>query len=128
MDDDGTVKGQAMAEGAGGEAVFYWRPGCPFCYVLDAGLRRAGVDVTKVDIWADPRAAAEVRSITGGDETVPTVVVGDSAMVNPSTGQVVAAVREHAPHLLRTGAGASEGASGGDRGGPRSWLARLLGG
>ncbi|KOX16526.1 glutaredoxin domain-containing protein [Nocardiopsis sp. NRRL B-16309] len=113
-----------MAESEGGEAVFYWRPGCPFCHVLDAGLRRAGVEVTRVDIWADPRAAAEVRSITGGDETVPTVVVGGSAMVNPSTSQVVAAVREHAPHLLR----ATEETSGGDRGGSRSWLARLLGG
>ena len=30
---------------------------------------------------------------TGGDETVPTVFVGDQALVNPSTRQVVAAIR-----------------------------------
>jgi mycoredoxin len=53
-----------------------------------------------VNIWADPDPAAVVRSIGDGNETVPTVVVGDIAMVNPTTSQVLDAVRIQAPELL----------------------------
>jgi mycoredoxin len=79
---------------------FYWRPGCPFCIALRIPLRRSGLALREVNIWMDGRAAARVRSATGGDETVPTVFVGDRALVNPSFRQVEALVREHAPHLL----------------------------
>lgn len=75
----------------------YWRPGCPYCSSLRRGLRRAGVDFAEIDIWADPKAAAVVRSLAGGNETVPTVVVGDSAYVNPSWRAVLAAVVGHGP-------------------------------
>jgi len=82
------------------EVVVYWRPGCPFCWRLRGALRRLGLPTREVDIWADPDAAAVVRSIADGNETVPTVVVGDIAMVNPSPGQVLEAVRAQAPELL----------------------------
>lgn len=68
----------------------YWRPGCGFCHVLRRELDRAGVDRSEVNIWEDPEAAAVVRSIAWGNETVPTVVVGDKAMVNPSAREVLA--------------------------------------
>ena len=74
-----------------------WRPGCPYCNRLRRDLARAGVVTVAHDIWADPGAAARVREVTGGDETVPTVVVGDRALVNPRLTQVVAAVREQFP-------------------------------
>jgi uncharacterized protein (DUF427 family)/glutaredoxin len=70
-----------------------WRPGCPYCSRLRAGLRRAGISTVEHDIWSDPAAAARVRAATGGDETVPTVVIGSRALVNPSVREVVAAVR-----------------------------------
>ncbi|MDA2807063.1 glutaredoxin family protein [Nocardiopsis suaedae] len=99
-----------MTEYEGGaEAVLYWRPGCPFCYALRGGLRAAGVRLNEVDIWSDDGAAARVRAITGGDETVPTVVVGREEMVNPSVGAVVRAVREYAPHLEAERKGAIRG-------------------
>ncbi|WP_219905517.1 DUF1440 domain-containing protein [Actinopolyspora mortivallis] len=44
-----------------------------------------------------------MRRATGGDETVPTVLVGDTALVNPGMRDVRATVRESAPHLLREG-------------------------
>ena len=44
------------------------------------------------NIWEDPDAAAFVRSVAGGNETVPTVVVGDKAMVNPSIDEVIEAL------------------------------------
>jgi glutaredoxin-like protein len=82
------------------EVVVYSRPGCPYCMLLRLGLRRTGLEYTEVDIWQDPEAAAYVRSVADGNETVPTVTVGGTAMVNPSTQQVMAAVAEHAPQLL----------------------------
>ncbi|WP_158889193.1 glutaredoxin domain-containing protein [Amycolatopsis anabasis] len=79
---------------------FYWRPGCPFCLALRRRVRRSGLPVREIDIWADPEAAARVRSVADGNETVPTVFVGTHAMVNPSFRQLESAVREHAPALL----------------------------
>jgi glutaredoxin-like protein len=78
---------------------FYWRPGCPYCLALRGPLRRSGLPVREINIWEDPKAAARVRSVAGGNETVPTVFVGTHAMVNPSMRQVLAAVREHTPDL-----------------------------
>jgi glutaredoxin-like protein len=78
----------------------YWRPGCGFCSSLRRGLDKMRIERVEHDIWADPEAAAVVRSVAGGNETVPTVVIGDVGMVNPTAKQVVAVLREHAPHLL----------------------------
>jgi mycoredoxin len=71
--------------------IVYWRPGCPYCSRLRRGLRRAGLPVHEVDIWADRSAAATVRALAGGNETVPTVVVGETSLVNPSAAEVLAA-------------------------------------
>lgn len=79
---------------------FYWRPGCPFCMMLRLGLRRSRVPIREVNIWADREAAARVRSVAGGNETVPTVVVGQRTLVNPTAKQVLAAVRAEAPELI----------------------------
>lgn len=70
------------------EVVVYTRPGCPYCFTLRARLRRAGLAFREINIWEDPDAAAFVRSVAGGNETVPTVVVGDVRMVNPSARRV----------------------------------------
>lgn len=79
--------------GPGGPRVtVYWRPGCVYCARLRVGLRRAGIEYEPVDIWQVPEAAAAVRAVTGGSETVPTVVIGDTAMVNPTARQVRAAL------------------------------------
>ena len=74
--------------------TFYWRPGCGFCMLLERNLGRLGVTLDKRNIWEDPEAAAAVRSIANGNETVPTVVVGDIAMVNPSAARVLDAIGE----------------------------------
>ena len=72
------------------EAVVYWRPGCPFCSMLRADLAQEGIAYRGVNIWDDPDAAAFVRSVARGHETVPTVTVGSIALVNPSIGEVAA--------------------------------------
>jgi mycoredoxin len=86
--------------------LVYWRPGCPYCAMLRLGLRSARVPATWVNIWEDRAAAARVRAITGGDETVPTVEVGARAIVNPSARQVAAAVGAGRPGT-RPSAGAA---------------------
>ncbi|MDY7101151.1 MAG: glutaredoxin domain-containing protein [Actinomycetota bacterium] len=88
-----------------GVVEFYWRPGCGFCAALERNLTKLGLPFEKHDIWSDPDAAAFVRSVADGNETVPTVRVGDTSMVNPRPGQVVDAVRQHLPHLLPADAG-----------------------
>jgi mycoredoxin len=79
------------------EVVVYWRPGCLFCHSLRRRLRRAGVAHRLVNIWDDPTAAARVRAVAGGNETVPTVVVGPVALVNPGIRDVLAVAQTHAP-------------------------------
>jgi glutaredoxin-like protein len=68
----------------------YWRPGCPYCASLRRGLQRAGLATAEVDIWSDPAAASFVRSHADGNETVPTVDVAGTVVVNPSTRRVLA--------------------------------------
>ena len=67
----------------------YWRPGCPYCSRLRRGLRQVGLPVTEANIWEDPVAASVVRAAAHGNETVPTVVIGLTALVNPSVWAVV---------------------------------------
>ncbi len=67
---------------------FYWRPGCPFCMMLRADLDHSGLPLREVNIWEDPEAAARVRSVADGNETVPTVSVGEAHLVNPTARQV----------------------------------------
>ncbi len=74
--------------------VVYWRPGCPFCERLRHRLGAAGrAQVTWVDIWRDPEAAAYVRGVNNGDETVPTVVAGGIAHTNPPAEAVLEMLR-----------------------------------
>lgn len=80
--------------------IVYWRPGCPFCSRLRADLHQAGLSVTEVNIWQDLQAAATVRTMAGGNETVPTVTVGNRAMVNPSAKQVIDALDRVAPETV----------------------------
>lgn len=105
-----------LPEGLGGTSpvTVMWRPGCPFCAMLLRGLDRTGLVYDRVDIWEHPEAAAWVRTVAEGNETVPTVRVGavdpdavdlDAvdlavALVNPSASAVLDAVARIAPHGL----------------------------
>jgi mycoredoxin len=79
---------------------FYWRPGCGFCMRLDRSLSKAGVTMNKHNIWDEPAAAAEVRKWARGNETVPTVVIGDAGLVNPTADDVFSVLAAKAPHLV----------------------------
>lgn len=82
------VMTRAQALESGRDVVVYWRPGCVFCERLRRGLGRDGRRAAWVDIWRDPDAAAYVRSVNDGNETVPTVVVGGEPHTNPGAAQI----------------------------------------
>lgn len=73
-------------------ADVYWRPGCPYCSALRRDLSRRGVPSRWHDIWQDADARDFVRSANHGNETVPTVRVGDATLTNPRGAQVAALV------------------------------------
>ncbi|WP_328605018.1 NrdH-redoxin [Amycolatopsis sp. NBC_00345] len=75
------------------EVEFYWRPGCGFCAALRPSLLASGLNVKEINIWEDPGAAERVRAVANGNEVVPTVIIGSTALVNPSFDEVEAAVK-----------------------------------
>jgi glutaredoxin-like protein len=75
------------------DVVVYSRPGCPYCFVLRRGLRKRKVDFTEINIWNDPAAAAAVRAVANGNETVPTVHVAGQWLVNPKADRVAELAR-----------------------------------
>ncbi|MFI5530633.1 mycoredoxin [Kitasatospora sp. NPDC051853] len=92
-----------MTEGQDSGVVVYWRPMCPYCVKLMTQLRFTDLEYTTVNIWKDPEAAAYVRSVADGNETVPTVSVAGHALVNPSRRELLAAVDTHAPQARKRG-------------------------
>ena len=73
----------------------YWRPGCPFCSMLERGLAKQHIAYRKLNIWDDPAHAAFVRSVAKGNETVPTVSLSGESLVNPSATQVKQLIERH---------------------------------
>ncbi|MGH3494719.1 MAG: glutaredoxin family protein [Sciscionella sp.] len=65
-----------------------WRPGCPHCAKLRRELARRGVSTRWRNIWQDDAARSLVRAANNGNETVPTVRIGDRTLTNPSWRQL----------------------------------------
>lgn len=74
-----------------------WLPGCPYCIKLRAGLSLRRIRTTDINITGSPEDAARVRVAADGNETCPTLFIGDTALVNPSVRAVIAAVRRELP-------------------------------
>lgn len=71
--------------------IVLWRPHCPFCRILFAGIEQHGLIVETRNIWEDDDAR-DLLNRRVGSETVPTVLVGDEILVNPSISELLAAV------------------------------------
>lgn len=78
----------------------YWRPGCGYCSRLLRHFERSAVAVRLHNIWEDDDARRFVREHNAGDETVPTVAVGDVVVTNPSPRPFVEALRTEHPDLV----------------------------
>ena len=70
------------------QITVYWRPGCGFCARLFSQLESNDIAHERINIWEDSAAAAYVRSVADGNETVPTVKVGSQALVNPTLAEL----------------------------------------
>jgi mycoredoxin len=69
--------------------TMYTTTWCGYCYRLKKALKSAGISYTEIDIERDPVAAEFVRSVNGGNNTVPTVKFADgSALTNPDAAQI----------------------------------------
>mgnify|MGYP003599375364 len=73
----------------------YGRPGCPMVPPVRRLLDEAGVEYAYLDIRADADAAVKLRELTGGYESVPTVVLPDGrVLVEPGTMKLRKALEE----------------------------------
>jgi mycoredoxin len=71
--------------------IVLWRPHCGFCRILLAELERHDIAFEARDIWVDDEARSWLHRRIGS-ETVPSVVIGDGVLVNPSLADVVEAL------------------------------------
>ncbi|MCZ4520552.1 glutaredoxin domain-containing protein [Rhodococcus ruber] len=69
--------------------LVYWRPGCIFCLRLRVALLLRGKKAVWTSIRQDPAAAARVRSVNDGNETVPTVFAASEHRINPNPSWVL---------------------------------------
>ncbi len=81
----------------------YWRPGCPGSVFLRHGLRKLGIQTLEHDIWDDPSAREYVRKVASGNETVLTVVIGNTKLINPTVDEVSKVIRQSNHDLLTNG-------------------------
>lgn len=78
-----------QAKGQAGQLTMYTTSWCGFCRRLKSQLARDGIEMVEVDIERDPAAADYVMSVNGGNQTVPTVTIGDKVVLtNPSAKEV----------------------------------------
>lgn len=90
-------------DGEASPVQLYWRPGCGFCSSLTRSLDRIGLDYEAHNIWEDEDAGVFVRGVANGNETVPTVRIGDVALINPTANEVMAEVATRAPAQVPAG-------------------------
>lgn len=83
-----TVSHAAAQAAARDGVAIYWRPGCTFCLALRTRIGKYADRAAWVNIWEDHEAAAYVRSVNRGNETVPTVVIDGEPHTNPRPGVV----------------------------------------
>lgn len=75
--------------------IVYGRPNCPMVPPVRALLDEAGIEYTYLDIRQDADAAVRLRELTGGYESVPTVVLPDGrALVEPGVFRLRQALQE----------------------------------
>lgn len=93
-----TARHADLTPGDREKVIVYWRPGCIFCARLRGRLGRHRKKSIWINIWQDAQAAAFVRSVNNGAETVPTVVIDGVPQTNPDPQLVLNRLLEESPH------------------------------
>jgi mycoredoxin len=69
--------------------IVYGHPACPALWPVKGLLTRSKVKFEYIDIHQDSAAAARVRAINNGNESVPTLVFPDgSTLTEPTVGEL----------------------------------------
>ena len=69
--------------------LVFGRPGCPRVFPVRTFLKNSEIEYTYIDIYQDNDARQRVRSINGGNESVPTIVFSDgSTLTEPSIAEL----------------------------------------
>lgn len=69
--------------------LVYGHPGCPSVPSVTGMLSRTQVAYDYINIRQQPQAAAQVRAVNNGNESVPTLVFPDgSTLTEPSAGEL----------------------------------------
>lgn len=63
------------------EVVLYCTPWCPDCRRARAYLKENGIDFVEVDIIRNRAGAEQVRGWADGNETTPTIKIGDQVLI-----------------------------------------------
>jgi len=71
------------------QLLVFGRPGCPRVFPVRTFLKNSEIEYTYIDIYQDNDARQRVRSINGGNESVPTIVFSDgSTLTEPSIAEL----------------------------------------
>jgi glutaredoxin len=65
---------------------------CGYCLLLKRYLSYRQIEFDEVNVDDRPEEQARLNGLTGGTQTVPTVVVGDQVLVNARGPEVLAAL------------------------------------
>jgi mycoredoxin len=69
--------------------IIYGHPSCPDLGSIIGLLKQSKVKFTYIDIHQDSAAAARVRAINNGNESVPTLAFSDgSTLTEPTVGEL----------------------------------------
>lgn len=74
---------------APGTVTMFTTTWCGYCRRLKSQMEREGLTWNEVDIEREPGGADFVRSVNGGNQTVPTLLFADgTSATNPSVEEV----------------------------------------
>jgi mycoredoxin len=79
-DDDEEAKAPERSGPA--DVTLYSTSWCASCFMAKRYLDQKGVSYDEIDIDLDPEAAQKVMSLAHGYKTVPTMIIGDSVVVD----------------------------------------------
>jgi glutaredoxin len=73
--------------------VMYGVQWCPDCSRARRVLKRYGIEYKEIDIDRESGAEAKMRSLNGGSGKVPTLIIGEETLIEPSDHDLTSALR-----------------------------------
>lgn len=73
--------------------VMYGVQWCPDCSRSRRVLKRHRVEYKEIDIDRESGADAKMRSLNGGSGKVPTLIIGEETLIEPSDHELTSALR-----------------------------------